>query len=136
MVTDPTGAAVAGADVRLMDENNAVIARTNTESDGQHTFSGVSPGTYRVEMESPGFRKTLIAGLKLTPGENHLNSQLQIGSVAESVEVTAHSTALNTTSSTLAGNRLSGVAKRPHVPTSFVGGAAGGSYRAGVPATP
>src|SRR6202035_5016770 len=100
MVTDPAGAAVAGAEVRLMDENNAVIATTDTESDGQYTFSGVSPGRYRVETEHPGFRKNLIAGLNLIPGENHLNTQLQIGSVAESVEVTAGSTALNATSAT------------------------------------
>jgi hypothetical protein len=52
MVTDAMGGAIPGADVRLMDENNAVIATTNTESDGQFTFSGVPPGTYRVEMES------------------------------------------------------------------------------------
>jgi hypothetical protein len=137
MVTDPAGAAVAGVDVRLMNENNAVIARTNTQSDGQYTFSGVPPGRYRVEMESSGFRKNLIAGLNLTPGENHLNTQLQIGSVAESVEVTADSTPLNTMSSTVAaGKMLSGVANRPHVSTGFGAGAAGGAFRAGIPPGP
>jgi hypothetical protein len=137
MVTDPAGAAVAGVDVRLMNENNAVIARTNTQSDGQYTFSGVPPGRYRVEMESPGFRKNLIAGLNLTPGENHLNTQLQIGSVAESVEVTADSTTLNTMSSTVtAGKMLSGVANRPHVSTGFVSGVAGGAFGAGIPPGP
>src|SRR5204863_5022343 len=44
MVTDPSGAALAGANVRLLDENNGVIAQTTTESSGQYTFSGVSPG--------------------------------------------------------------------------------------------
>src|SRR6202043_1776878 len=85
--------------------------------------------------EHPGFRKNLIAGLNLIPGENHLNTQLQIGSVAESVEVTAGSTALNATSATVAaGKMLSGVANRPHVSTGFVAGGAGGLFRAGVPA--
>src|SRR6202790_5195608 len=96
-VTDASGAVIAGANVRLMDENNAVIATTNTESDGQYTFSGISPGTYRVEIEHPGFRKNLIAGINLTPGENHLNTQLQVGAGTETVEVTAGSVALNTT---------------------------------------
>ena len=141
MVTDPSGAAIAGTDVRLMDENNAVIARTNTESDGQYTFSGITPGTYRVEIEHPGFRKNLIAGLNLTPGENHLNSQLQIGASAETVEVTANSLAVSTMASTLGVNRLSGVANRPHVYTSTgfgagVGGAAGGAFSAGPIAAP
>jgi hypothetical protein len=140
MVTDATGAAIAGADVRLMDENNAVIARTNTESDGQYTFSGVPPGTYRVEMEHPGFRKNLIAGLNLTPGDNHLNTQLQIGMSTETVEVTSSSVALNTTSSNIATNRLSGVANRPHIYTSTGlgagAGSAGGAFRAGMGGTP
>jgi len=125
MVTDATGAAIGGADVRLMDENNAVIARTNTESDGQYTFSGVPPGTYRVEMEHPGFRKNLIAGLNLTLGDNHLNTQLQIGMSSETVEVSSSSVALNTTSSNIATNRLSGVANRPHIYTSTGVGTAG-----------
>jgi hypothetical protein len=130
MVTDPAGAAVAGAEVRLIGENNAVIATTNTESDGQYAFSGVSPGRYRVEMESPGFRKNLVAGLNLAPGENHLNSQLQIGSVAESVEVSASSTPLNTMSLGSAGKLLSGVANRPHVATGMGAGSAGGVFSA------
>src|ERR1700676_2029422 len=87
MVTDPAGAAVGGTDVRLMDENNAVIATTTTQSDGQYTFSGISPGTYRVETEHPGFRKNLIAGINLTPGENHLNRRLQVGPGGEPGEV-------------------------------------------------
>ena len=142
MVTDATGAAMGGANVRLMDENNAVIATTNTESDGQYTFSGVSPGTYRVEIEHPGFRKNLIAGLDLTPGENHLNTQLQLGASSETVEVPSSSMALNTlnTTSSTIGNRLSGVANRPHISTGFgsgsAGGIGGGDFRAGVGGAP
>ena len=142
MVTDAMGAAIPGADVRLMDEYSAVVATTNTESDGQYTFSGVSPGTYRVEMEHLGFRKTAIAGLNVTPGENHINTQLQLGTSTETVEVTADSPVLNTTtSSSIGGNRLSGVAKRPHISTGFGAGVAvgtgGADFRAGAPvATP
>ena len=137
MVTDAMGGAIPGADVRLMDENNAVIATTNTESDGQFTFSGVSPGTYRVEMESLGFRKNLITGLNMTPGDNHLNTQLQVGTSTETVEVSSAPGDLNTTSASVAGKMLSGVANRPHVATGFGAGTAGGAFRAGVPvATP
>src|SRR3984893_17360771 len=104
MVTDPMGAGIPGADVRLMDENNAVVATTNTESDGQYAFSGVPPGTYRVEMEHLGFRKTVIAGLNVTPGENHINTQLQLGTSTETVEVAADSPVLNTSTSSSIAN--------------------------------
>jgi hypothetical protein len=130
MVTDAMGGAIPGTEVRLMDENNAVIARTNTGSDGQYAFSGVSPGTYRVEMEHPGFRKNLIAGLNRPPGDNHLNTQLQVGTSAQTVEVSADSTALNTTSSTITSNKLSAVANRPHISTGFGSGSGGGTFRA------
>jgi len=132
MVTDPMGAGIPGADVRLMDENNAVVATTNTESDGQYAFSGVPPGTYRVEMEHLGFRKTVIAGLNVTPGENHINTQLQLGTSTETVEVAADSPVLNTSTSSSIANRLSGVANRPHISAGFLAGSAGGaSFGAG-----
>jgi hypothetical protein len=138
MVTDTMGGAIPGAEVRLMDENNAVIATTNTESDGQYTFAGVSPGTYRVEMESLGFRKTVIAGLNLTPGENHINTQLQVGTSTETVEVTAGATTLNTMSLAPGVAKMrTGVANRLHTSTGFGSGSGGGDFRAGVPvATP
>src|SRR6266699_4283522 len=51
VVTDQSGAAVPSANVRLLDENNGVIAQTITESNGQYSFSGVSTGNYRIEVE-------------------------------------------------------------------------------------
>ena len=96
-VTDPSGAIISGALVRLLDENNAVIAQTNTESNGQYSFSGVSTGNYRVEVEHSGFKKDVIAGLNVSPGENQLNPQLQVGSVNATVEVTAYDVYGNST---------------------------------------
>jgi len=139
MVTDAAGAAVAGAQIRLKDENDNVIATTNTESDGNYTFAGVSAGTYRLEVESPGFRKNLIGGLNVTPGENHFNSQLQLGTASQTIEVNAESapvaTSLAMLSPGVAGKNLSAVAKRPHVGTGFGsgGGMGGGAFIAALP---
>src|SRR5437667_6219501 len=65
-VTDPSGAALVGANIRLLDENNGVIGQATTESSGQYTFSGVSPGNYRVEVERQGFQKNRIYGLNVS----------------------------------------------------------------------
>ena len=124
-VTDPIGAAVPGANVRLLDENNGVVAQTTTESNGQYSFSGVSAGSYRVEIERQGFQKNLISGLNVTPGENQFNTQLRLGSSTETVEVSA---GLETTVQTQSAmtdtiRKLSGVANRPHV---GVGAGSGG----------
>jgi hypothetical protein len=117
MVTDPSGAAVPGANVRLLDENNGVVAQTTTESNGQYSFSGVSAGNYRVEVERMGFQKNLITGLNVAPGENQFNSQMHLGSNAQTVTVNAEASTLNTSTSELAStvSKLSGVANRPHV---------------------
>src|SRR5438876_1304714 len=88
-VEDPSGGAVSGASVRLLDESHGVIAQTTTESNGQYSFSGVSPGSYRVEIERQGFQKNLISGLDVAPGENQFNTQLRLGSSTETVEVSA-----------------------------------------------
>src|SRR6267378_2101847 len=137
MVTDPSGAALAGANVRLLDENNGVIAQTTTESNGQYTFSGVSAGNYRVEIERQGFQKNVIVGLNVSPGEeNQFNTQLRLGSSAESVEVRADTATVNTETAMLTGTKkLSAVANRPHVESSF-GSASGGGMFAMAPSPP
>jgi hypothetical protein len=138
-VTDQSGAVVSGANVRLSDENNGVIAQTTTESNGQYSFSGVSTGNYRVEVERAGFKKSVIADLNVAPGENQFNPQLQIGSSTEMVTVTAEApSSLNTTTSSMmigTVGKLSGVANRPHVALSSGagpgegGGVGGGTFR-------
>ncbi len=125
VVSDPAGAAVPGANVRLLDENNGVIAQTTTESNGQYTFSGVSAENYRVEVERQGFQKNVIAGLIVSPGENQFNTQLRLGSNTQTVEVTAEVATLNSTSSSaMAGTvgKLSSVANRPHVDSFAING--------------
>jgi hypothetical protein len=137
MVTDPSGAALAGANVRLWDENDSVIAQTTTESNGQYTFSGVSAGNYRLEVERQGFQKNMISGLNVTPGEeNQFNTQLRLGSSTETVEVSADTTTVNTETATLAGKKLSAVANRPHVGSGFGRGSGGGMFAMAPPPPP
>src|SRR5882762_2824549 len=137
MVTDPSGAALAGANVRLLDENNGVIAQTTTESNGQYTFSGVSVGNYRLEVERQGFQKNMISGLNVTPGgENQFNTQLRLGSSTETVEVSEDTTTVNTETATLAGKKLSAVANRPHVGSGFGRGSGGGMFAMAPPPPP
>jgi hypothetical protein len=103
LVTDPMGATIVGATVRLLDENNKVVAETNAESNGQYNFSGLSAGKYRVEVQQQGFQKNVIAGLNISPGENQFNTQLQVGAATETVEVTADTATLNTSTSSVTG---------------------------------
>jgi hypothetical protein len=128
-VTDPAGAAVPGANVRLLDENNGVVAQTTTESSGQYSFSGVSAVNYRVEIERQGFQKNLISGLNVTPGENQFNTQLRLGSNAQTIEVSADTTTVNTETAVVSSRgKLSAVANRPHVGIGSGSGSGGGMF--------
>jgi hypothetical protein len=101
-VTDPSGAAVAGAMVQLKDENGLVVGQTVADGNGQYLFSSLANGGYRVEVQRSGFKTTAINGVNVSPGENQLNARLQVGSSTESVMVTAEAASgLETSSSGL-----------------------------------
>jgi len=139
-ITDQSGAAVGGASVVLKDENNNVVAQTTTDSSGQYAFSSLAAGKYRAEAQANGFQKTVTSDIGVEPGENIVNSQLRVGSAAETVAVSGSAGgALNTES--IVTSRLQGVAKRPHVGggggygggsgSGLGGGTGGGSFRSG-----
>src|SRR6202790_2736229 len=98
-VTDASGAVIAGANVKLMDENGLIVAQTTTDSSGNYSFSSLSPGNYRVQTERPGFKTNLMTQLNVAPGENQANTRLDVGSSAQTVTVNANGLAtLNTES--------------------------------------
>jgi len=124
-VTDPSGAVVAGTSIRLFDENNAVIATTISDSSGQYSFSSLPTGQYRLEFERPGFSKSGVSQLNISPGENQFNNQLRVGSVAQTVEVNALARTLETASGSSASSP--GVANRVHIATGYGAGEGGGT---------
>ena len=129
-VTDPSGAMIAGATARLLNENNGIVAQTSTDSSGQYFFGDVASGqNYRVEVERPGFQKTMVTQVNVAPGENQLDSQLQVGSSTQTVIVSADTGSLQTSESAVsAGAGKLQVARRPYARSGpgVGGGAAGG----------
>ncbi len=97
-VSDPTGAAVAGAEVVLTNVETNVEQRTKTNSAGLYVFTGVRPGAYRVAAGSPGFKTLIKENLTLhVQDEIAENFSLSLGSVAETVTVNANDLHINTT---------------------------------------
>ena len=135
-ITDPTGASIAAASVRLLDENGTPIATTVTDSSGNYSFSSLPVANYRLESQYPGFKTTVVSNFSVSPGENQLNSQLQVGTSSQIVEVTGARSSLNTESSEMGLNvtALPGVAKRPHVDSTTRG--SGGGFMMKMPPAP
>jgi Carboxypeptidase regulatory-like domain len=130
-VMDPSGALVTGATVRLLDENNVVMAQTMSNTQGQFNFPDLPTGrNYNVEIVSGGFKKNLTTGINVAPGDNQFNSQLQLGPTSETVSVTAATSMVNSEAgammSTLGSGGKLGVARRAHVGPGIGSGAGGG----------
>ncbi len=126
LVTDQSGATVAGSHVRLLDENGTVVADTYADSAGQYSFSSLGTGQYKVEFEHQGFAKNVVSQLNVAPGENQMNTQLRVGSATQSVEVNASAQTLMTESSNLAAVVSPKVANRAHIGTAYGAGPGGG----------
>jgi hypothetical protein len=117
-VMDASGATVANANVTVKDQNGAIVAQTTTDSGGEYTVSSLPPGNYNAEFRANGFKTFAYTGVNVGPGENELNSNLQVGGTTETVTVTAAANLLQTMSaevSGVAGGGKMGVANRTHV---------------------
>ena len=116
-ITDASGAAIAAASVRLLDENGAQLASTFTDSSGNYSFSSLPSGNYRLESQRPGFKTNVVSNFSVSRGENQLNTQLQVGTTTETVTVEAASSDVSTSSSEISANgtALLTVANRTHV---------------------
>jgi hypothetical protein len=90
LVKDPSDASVVNAKVTLVNEGTSAERTAQTNTVGEYVFSEVIPGTYRVSVETQGFKKVDRKGIVLeTQNQLTIDLQLQVGNVAESVLVTA-----------------------------------------------
>ena len=85
-VTDANGAVIPNANVTLSNDSTGTRFTINTDSDGEFEKSQLSPGSYTATVISSGFKTTVVHGVRL--GTN-LNVRLEVGGVAETVDVTS-----------------------------------------------
>ena len=104
-ILDPSGGAVANAQVTVTNQQTGVTVTITTTSAGTYELPSVLPGLYRVSVEAKGFRSLVKKDLPvLADQDNVADAQLELGSASETVEVVAGSVAVQTTSSTLNNN--------------------------------
>ena len=101
-VTDPSGAAVPGVTVTLthVDTGRERIVTTGANGDWEARF--LSPGTYRITFELSGFRPIRREGVAVSTAEmGTVNASLEIGGLAEAVEVVANAEMVSSGSMTV-----------------------------------
>lgn len=106
-VTDPSAAVIAGAKVELVDTATNAARTQQTNAAGQYVFANVPPGEYKITVSMSGFRQTRVPSLRVEVAKSYVvDVALEIGAVAETVDVTAEGrTELQTSDATI-GNVL------------------------------
>src|SRR5262245_49646653 len=64
-VSDPTGAAIAGAAVAVKNANTGLSRTVTTSEDGSYAVPELPIGTYTVTVEKSGFRQGVVTSLQV-----------------------------------------------------------------------
>jgi hypothetical protein len=90
VVSDSTGAVVAGAKLTLTNPATGEKEVRTTDDAGIFNFNALGAARFRLEVEAPGFEKKVLDNLQLIPEQpNALNVQLNVGSASQTVNVDA-----------------------------------------------
>lgn len=97
-IRDAQAAFLPGVTVTLRNEGTNAVQTTVTNDQGAYVFSFVPIGRYTLTAELQGFSTARQAGFEVRVGERlRLDLGLQVGTLAETVNVTAESLLLDTT---------------------------------------
>ena len=102
VVTDKSGAVIAAAKVTLSNPGLGLQRAVDSGASGEYEFIALQPGTYTLIVEATGFRKfeqksvQLLVNLPTT-----VNVTLEVGSAAQTIEVSGTTQTINTTDASL-----------------------------------
>src|SRR5438067_9483271 len=100
-VTDPSGAAVPSAQVKVTEVGTGISRTVNSDAQGYYVISALRPEQYTLSILASGFRTFTQKQLTLLANQNlTLNVKLDLGAANEIVEVTGNALQVNTADST------------------------------------
>jgi hypothetical protein len=104
VVKDPSGAAIVGATVSLINNGTNEVKTTTSSGEGSFVFNLINNGSYTVTVEKEAFVTANYKDVIVLPAQQYsLVATLKVGAKGETVEVTAGQDIVNTTSSELTG---------------------------------
>ena len=99
-VTDSSEAVVAGAKVSITNEATGVTIPATTNQDGIFQYPSLPVGSYTVEAEHPGFKRTRQTGIRIDVATRaSIVLSLAVGDTQQTVEVKAETPLLSTETS-------------------------------------
>ena len=116
IVQDPSGGAIPGATLTLINIGTSQTREVKSDSGGTFVFPQLLPGTFRLTVTAGGFKKYEQTDIVLTATERVVlnNIELQLGEISQTVEVQAEAARLQTQSAERSG--LISIAQTQNVP--------------------
>jgi Carboxypeptidase regulatory-like domain/TonB dependent receptor len=103
-VTDPSGAAVPGAKVTLVDTSTSRTVVSTSDANGIYQFNALPVAPYRLTAEAQGFKPTVLEDVHIISDQpNGLDIQLQVGATTDTITVSGITEALDTETATVSG---------------------------------
>lgn len=103
VVTDPTGAAVPGAKVILLDQATRQTRELNTDAVGYYRAPSLRPGKYEIRVEASGFKAAVLKDIEVRVNvTTRADVSLELGELAETVEVVGGASLIQTEEARLA----------------------------------
>jgi len=99
VVTDASGAAMPGVQLTLINTQTGITKQVTTGADGGYLFIELNPGTYSISATKSGFKRYEAKGISVIQNQIYVqNVTMEIGAVAETLEVTANPVQVESTS--------------------------------------
>jgi hypothetical protein len=122
-VLDEQGAVLPGVTVTVRNQDTGMFRETISNPDGTYFISGIVPGLYEISAEVQGFKKYARRDLRLEIGKTStVDVPLQVGTLQETVTVSAESPMVDVTSKEVGGTvSARELVELPSVNRNFVG---------------
>ncbi|HSB16935.1 MAG TPA: TonB-dependent receptor [Bryobacteraceae bacterium] len=103
IVSDPSGAPVAGATITVVNLSTNITVSAQTNPTGNYTVPFLAPGTYRMTVQQQGFRRFVRENIVLeAQARVRIDASLELGELSQSVTVSESVSLLQTESATRA----------------------------------
>jgi hypothetical protein len=99
LVLDPTGGAIAGAEIRIANDATGVQYTGRTNDEGIYVITNLPPGPYRLQVSKIGFKTLIKPDIILNVQDSlAINFTLLVGAASEVVTVQGGAAMVNTES--------------------------------------
>ena len=122
-ILDPQGAVLPGVTVLVRNQDTGMFREAVSNPDGTYFVSGIVPGMYEITAELQGFKKYARPDVRLEVGKTTtLDVMLEVGSMSETITISAESPIVDTTSKEVGGNITAReLIELPSINRNFVG---------------